>query len=356
MSEQNHSPENQEPEPTPPVQPSQQSWTNYIAGTVVLLVVAGICFQFFRASTGSAQSEKASNGQGRASLYGTSGKVLAKVNNQSITYDVVARYSVERHGEEVLDNLINRLIIQQECDRQGITIKSGEVEREVAETAEKFNLPVDTWYQMLASERGLTREQYHNDVIWPMIALKKLAGKSIQVTEKEMQEGFERDYGPRVKARMILINGNLHQATAIWNKCDAAPEEFGRIAREHSADSNSRPLDGVIPPIRKHGGSPTVEEEAFKLRTGEISALIALADSSYVILKCEGRTEPVVDDIRVVWNDLLEQLTEQQTQKSVAQVFKKIRDEAHIDNFLTRTTTAGRSPIQRAAALQPITK
>ena len=84
--------------------------------------------------------------------------------------------------------------------------------------------------------------------------------------------------------------------------------------------------------------------------------MIEVADSSYVILKCEGRTEPVVEDIRVVWNDLLEQLTEQQTQKSVAEVFEKIRSEAHIDNFLTRTTPAGRSPIQQTAALRPVTK
>ncbi len=356
MSEQTHSPENQNPEPVLPVEKTQRSWTNYIAGTVVLLIVAGICFQFFRANPGVAQSESAANGTGRSSLSASSGKILAKVNNESITYDVVASYSVERHGAEILDNLINRLIIQQECDRQGVTVKQGEVEQEVAETAEKFNLPLDTWYQMLASERGLTKDQYHKDIIWPMIALKKLAGKSIQVTEKEMQEGFERDYGPRVKARMIIVEGNIRQATEVWNKCEAAPGEFDRIAREHSTDPNSRPLGGVIPPIRKHGGSPTVEAEAFKLRPGEVSGLIEIADSKYVILKCEGRTEPVVEDIRVVWNDLLEQLTEEETQKSVAQVFEKIRKEARVDNFLTRTTTAGRNPVQQTAALQPVTK
>lgn len=355
MSERNHSPEDPQVESpvetSLPLQVRKSSWVSYVAGTVVLLVVAGVCLQFFNANTAVSQTDATATATpGKATLAGAPGKVLARVNNQSITYDVVARACVAKHGEEVLENLINRLIIQQECDRQGITITRGEVEQEVAETAKKFNLPLDAWYQMLASERGLTKEQYHEDVIWPMIALKKLAGQKVQVTEKDMQEGFERDYGPRMKGRMILIEGNIRQANQVWEKCVAAPDDFDRLAREHSSDPNSRALGGVIPPIRKHGGNKTIEDAAFKLRAGEISGLVQIGENSYVIIKNEGLTEPVVEDIRVVWNDLLEQLTEEKTQKTVAKIFEKLKTDAQVDNMLTRTSTHGQNQIKQTSA------
>lgn len=359
MSEQSHSPQEQLSPPSPshaaatlPVPtPGKRSWGGLIAGTIGLFVIAGLGFQFFTANPAASQTDATSAGQAGLNS-SASGKVLARVNDQAITYDVVARECVARHGEEILDNLINRLIIQQECERQGILVSRQDVEEEISETAKKFNLPVDTWYQMLASERGLTREQYQNDIIWPMIALKKLAGQQVQVTEKEMQEGFERDYGPRVKARMILLEGNIRQANRIWEQCVATPDDFDRLAREHSADPNSRPLGGVVPPIRRHAGNKAIEEAAFKLHTGEISGLIQVAENSYVILKSEGLTEPVVEDVRVVWNDLLEQLTEEKTQRTVATIFEQIKSEARVDNFLTRTSTGGKNPVKQTSALR----
>ena len=347
MSERTHSAES-----TPHKNTSRKALLSIVAGSAVLMVCAGIWFQFFQANPAASQTGSTPN---PAASETPSNQVLARVNNQSITYDVVARECVAQYGEEILDNLINRLIIQQECERRSVSVSRTEVEQEVVDTAKKFNLPLDTWYQMLQSNKGITREQYHDNIIWPMLALKKLAGKQVTVTEHDMQIGFERDYGPRVKGRMILVEGNMRQASQIWDKCQATPNEFDRIAREFSADSNTRPLGGVIPPIRKHGGNKQIEEEAFKMQPGEISGLIQLAESRYVILKCEGFTDPVVDDIQVVWNDLLSQLQEEKTQEAVAKVFEDIKQNARIDNYLTRTSTgtATLNPVRQARAVNP---
>jgi foldase protein PrsA len=353
MSERTHSPQ------VAAASLSRRSLFPILAGTAMLLVAAAIWLQFFRAQPAASQANDP-QASGRASIESSSGKILAKVNNQAITYDVVARECVARHGQEILDSLINRLIIQQECDRQGITVSKAEVEQEVIETAKKFKLPIDTWYQMLEAERGLTRQQYHDDIIWPMLALKKLAGQQVQVTEDDMKKGFEKHYGPRVKARMILVEGNVRQANQIWEKCEANPDDFDRLARELSADPNTRPLGGVIPPIRKHGGGKEfeqVEKEAFKMKPGEISPVVQIAENRYVILKCEGFTDPVEKDIRVVWNDLLNQLTEEKMQSEVAKVFERIKADARVDNFLTRTSTGKRrqsaNPVRQASAVQP---
>jgi foldase protein PrsA len=315
-----------------------------IAGTGVAGVAAGIAFQFFRAETAHSQTQPAARQAAAAPQ--TTQPVLARVNNQPIYYDAVAKESVSRVGHEVLDNLINRLIILQECDRRGITVSQEEVTREVTEIAKKFNLPPDTWYQMLQSERNITPQQYRDDVIWPMLALKKLAGTEFKPTNEDMDHAFKRDYGPRVKARVVLVDGNIRQANEVWQECNTNPDDFDRIAREKSADPNTRALGGVVPPIRMFGApeQAQVEQAAFKMRTGEISPVIEIDQNRYLIMKCEGRTEPVVTDIKDVWDELYKQVVEEKTQAAVATVFDKIKKEAQVQNFLVNSTTGVKKP------------
>jgi foldase protein PrsA len=333
--------------------PSTGRLTKILAGTAAVIVGAALLFQFLRPESAQSQTQPAARGpaaEGAAAA--ATATILARVNNQPISYDAVARECVARHGGEVLDNLINRLLIQQECERQSIVVSREEVQREVQETAKRFNLPVDTWYQMLQSERGLSAQQYQDDVVWPMLALKKLAGSEFQPTDHDLQQAFQRDYGPRVKARMIMIEGNIRQANQVWEECTANPDDFDRIAREKSSDPNTRPLGGVIPPIRMHGGNDTVEAAAFRLHEGEISPVIEVAQSRYVILKCEGRTEPVVTDIKDVWDELYKQVVEEKTQESVAHVFEEIKSKAQIQNFLANTAT-GAEPRRASGTVTP---
>lgn len=340
MSERNHSEQANAPQAKPQAtapKTAKGRMVPVMIGTAGVMIVAGIMFQWLRPGTASSQTTPQAAGAPQSS------EVLARVNGEPIHYETVARDAVERHGAEILDNLINRTIIQQACDQRGVTVTPAEVQQEVIDIASKFNLPLETWYQMLQSERGITAEQYHRDVIWPMLALKKLAGGEVNVTEEDMFRAFERDYGPRVRARLILIEGNNRQASEIWNKCNAAPDTFDALAREYSADPNTRPLGGLIPPIRRFGGDPRIEEAAFAMQPGQISNLIAIDGvvDRYVILKCEGFTEPLVNDIRQVWDELLAQITEEKVQESVAITFENLRQSAEIHNRLTQTSSAG---------------
>lgn len=313
-----------------------------LAGTAVAVVIAGIVFQVFRAdeaisSTDGSEGATGTARVGRSEL--PSGTTLALVNSEPVTWDMVAQDAVATYGEEVLENLINRMIIQQACERRGIEVLQSEIQQEVLNISGKFSLAPETWYQMIQSERDMNPEQYHRDVIWPMLALKKLAGAEITITPEELQRAFEMHYGPRVQARMIMLDGNIRQATQVLELAKANPDDFSRLAQEHSVDSSSRVLGGVIPPIRRHGGHPNVEQEAFNLREGEISPLIQV-DNRWVIIKSEGLTEQVVTDISQIQEELVAQLTEEKTQEAVARVFEDIQAQAVIHNHLTGESTA----------------
>ena len=309
-----------------------------VGGLVVAVLAAGVLIQVFRAEPGAAAEPAETSKPGTAKVARL--KQVARVGEQTITYDMLAAECVQRYGQEVLENLINRAIIQQACLDRGITISEAEVVHEVQRIAEKFKLPVETWYKMLQTERNLTPLQYQRDIIWPMLALRKIAGDEIVISEQDIQRAFERDYGPKVKARMIMME-NFRQAAEVQAKAHQNPDDFGRLARQYSIEPTSRALDGSIPPIRKYAGSEEIWKRAFQMKPNEVSGVIEAGPGRYVILLCEGFTEPVVTDINEVRDLIVENIREEKRQEAVAKVFERLKEEVRVDNFLTNTTTGG---------------
>lgn len=321
------------------VQPAKKSWVKPVAfatGTAAVLLAGGLVMQSFGPSEGKAATETAAKA---APTSDRPVKVMARVNKEIIPFDLVAEECVSRYGKEVLDDIINRTMIQQACEAARVTVTEEEVTTEISRVAKRFNLDVNNWYQMLQSERGITPQQYRRSVIWPMLALKKLATEKVDLTEEEVNRSFVRNYGPRVKVRMILMD-NLRRATGVWDKVNADPNNFEKYAQEFSIDPQSRALGGSVPPIPKYSGNDSVEKAAFALREGEISGVIEVGPSRFAILKCEGRTVPTVTEMsQEIHESLYEELVEQKTQVAVAKTFEDIQKSTRIDNYLTATVT-----------------
>lgn len=337
------------------------------AGTGAAVLGAAILFQCFRALPGTAAEEpgtrtSAKDGSSGKVALGNTGAPAATPKNNfaakvtlngkvlTISDEEVAQECVKRLGKEVLDNMINRATIQLACQARGVEVTPAEVNKEIVRIAAEFKIPTEQYLQMLQAERNITPTQYQRDVIWPMLALRKLAGAEITATEEEIQIAFQREYGPRVKVRMILFD-NLRRATAAWSKVKEDPENFEKYVQEFSIDQTSKALDGSVPPIPRHSGSKKVEEAAFKLKPGEISAVVQLDDtaSRYVILKCEGRTQPVVTSLDPeVQAELEDQIKRQKTQEQVAIVFDSLKKETRVDNYYTHESTGGTKPSNTA--------
>lgn len=331
----------------------KQKWVLLATGTAASILVAGILYQVFRPLPGTAQERQPAVQQQRAAGKATVSEAVARVNGTIITQDEVANECMMSYGKEVLDKMIKRKIIEQACAKEGLTVAQAEVDQEVLKISQKFQMTVEQWYAMLRQERNITEAQYRHDIIWPMLALKKLAGTDVKVSMKDKKEAFERNYGERVKVKIIVLD-NIRRATECWEKANAHPEEFGRLVRDYSIDSGSRPLEGSVPPIRRFSGnkaSEPIEEAAFKLKRGEISPVVE-ANKQFIIMLCEGRTEPVVTDFAAVQKQLTEDLTEEKIQQSVAAVFEKIESEAQIHNYLTNTMTDGKKPTAGAKSGQ----
>jgi foldase protein PrsA len=335
------------------------------AGTGVCVLVAGLAFQAFTSSSSGTAAERPAQA-GPQQQQGTSAAVITR-DGRSIKIPLKDLYErcAKRVGNEVLDSMINRAVIQLACESAGVVVTQAEVEQEITRIAKQFNIPVATWLQMLQSERNITPEQYSTDVIWPMLALKKLAGDKAQVTDEDMHKAFVRNFGPRVEVKMIMLD-NHRRANDVWQKASLNPQNFDRLAREHSVDPNSRAMNGAIPPIARYSGEPKIEQAAFSLKPGEISGIIQKGHGGYFILKCVGYTEQIVQSIDEVREQLHTDLIEEKVQEGVARMFENLKKTSTVNNFWNHTRTGnirqvdgqvqpGFNNVRPAAATRPTT-
>jgi len=179
------------------------------------------------------------------------------------------------------------------------------------------------------------------DAVWPSVALKKLVRHKVEVTDDDLKKGFESNFGERVEVLAIVL-GNQRQAQTVWDMARNNPTDqfFGELAHQYSIEPMSRANYGKVPPIRRYGGQPLVEKEAFRLKPGELSGIIAVGEK-YVILRCLGRTKPVVTDFNLVKDELQRDIEEKKLRIAMAEEFDRLRESAQIDNFLTGLSQTG---------------
>lgn len=275
--------------------------------------------------------------------------VAALVNGQQITLLQLSEECVKRWGGEVLEGEVNRKLLVQELKRRNITVEEADIDAEVRRAAETYgytkpdgSADVDAWLKQITGDSQTTIELYVRDAVWPSVALKKLVDGKVTVTQDDLKKGFESNYGPRVEVLAIVL-GNQRQAQTVWDMARGNPtdEFFGNLANQYSIEPTSRANFGKVPPVRKHGGQPAVEDEAFKLKPGELSGIIAVGDQ-FLIMRCLGQTKPVVADLKDVQDELARDIEEKKLRIAMAAEFERLRDVAQIDNFLAGTTQSAK--------------
>ena len=63
----------------------------------------------------------------------------------------------------------------------------------------------------------------------------------------------------------------------------------------------------------------------------------------FIILKCLGRTEPNVEELSEVQDELAKDIREKKLRLAMADEFDKIREAAQIDNFIAGTSQTGKA-------------
>jgi hypothetical protein len=296
--------------------------------------------------------------------------VAAVVNGRQITLAQLADECITRHGSEVLDGEVNRKILQQELNRKQLTIDKPDIDSEVSRAADAYGFvtadgkpDMERWLKSVTEQPGATVDLYIRDAVWPSVALKKLVGTRVEVTDEDLRRGYESNYGERVEVQAVVC-GDQRQAQKVWEMARNNNTEpmFTELAQQYSIEPSSRANGGKVPPIRRFGGSPLIEEEAFKLKLGDISGIIAV-DGQYIILRCLGRTKPVPTNFNDVRPELVKDIQEKKLRMLMTKEFDRLRETSQVDNFVAGTSqsgargaspiTLGPTPQQQRAGMMP---
>ncbi len=289
--------------------------------------------------------------------------IIASINGESIHSKTVAEICALRHGSQVLQGMIIQRIISQKCKEANITVTQEEITAELARIAGNILPPlpdgrpnVARLVEMQCREMKIEPAVYYSNVIWPMLALKKIAQPAVQVTQEDINKSFDATYGPKVEVLAIFLNEE-RKAYDVWSQARKAydpnmqtqeqmkrvQDAFGQLAGQYSVEAGTNQNAGMIEPIARYSGMPQIEEVAFALKPGELSEIIpfdTVNGKQYVILLCLGMTEPVAlspvqDEIR---QRLYDHIFDQKLEIEVGETLNRFLSSATIDNYLTGKT------------------
>lgn len=275
--------------------------------------------------------------------------VAAIINGQKLTMAQLTQELIKRHGEEILEGEINRTLLAQALKASNQTVTEADVDAEVARAAIGFGFvnadgTADIAAYLAEAIDGADEETialYREDAVWPSAALKKLVPPA-EVTEEDIKQSFEKNFGPRVEVLAVVLS-DQRTAQKVWELARNNPTDkfFGELAAQYSVEPSSQSNFGKVPPIRKYGGQPAIENEAFAMKPGDLSSIIATGDK-FIIMRCQGQTTPLVSDINAVRDSLIQEITERKERVAMAERFEQLKKNAQIDNYMTGTTQDGR--------------
>jgi len=274
--------------------------------------------------------------------------VAAIVNGRQITLAQVADECITRHGSDVLDGEINRKILQQELNRKRAAIEDKDIDSEVDRAADAYGFVTkdgkpdrERWLKSVTEQPGATVDLYVRDAVWPSVALKKLVGTRVEITDEDLRRGYESNYGERVEVQAIVFS-DMRQAQKVWDLARNNNTEpfFTELAQQYSIEPSSRSNGGKVPPIRRYGGSPLIEEEAFKLKPGEISGIVSV-EGQFIVLRCLGRTKPVPTNFNEIRGELTKDIQEKKLRILMTKEFDRLRETSQVDNFLVGSSRSG---------------
>ncbi len=275
--------------------------------------------------------------------------IAAMVNGQPIYLASVMEMCLSLYAKTDLEAMLSLRLIQQECKKVQLNITNADIDTEIFVRAAEVTLPlpdgspnIKEYLESELSKHEVTNEIYRSNIVWPAVALKKLSGGLVKVTDEDIQKGFEANFGPRVQCLAIVVHEE-RRARDVWQKARTLPakdnrsleEVFGELAAEYSIEPGSKQMKGRIPPIIKNGGQPKLEEEAFKLKKGELSSVIQVEQGTYVILYCQdliAAREVTLDQVK---DSIVSDLKKKKGMLAVNQYYTDMIKRANIMNYIT---------------------
>jgi len=258
---------------------------------------------------------------------------------------------IEQRRKDIREKAIRKLVVlkllDEEIEKEGITVSDQEVDEKIAEMAQQQSQPMTVEQLLDAVQEGgksietfkaETRRQLGYDKLF----LEWVDGKNI-VTEQEAQTYFDEHpdefrQPESVTVSHILVRPIDETDPNSWAEARTRAEDllkqireganFADVAMDHS-DCPSSSVGGRLKPIIKGDMVDSFEKVAFSLKQGEISDIVKTQFGYHIIKQHEHRPE-VVKTFAEVKDGIMEKLKTDKQLAVVSDYLKKLQDDANI--------------------------
>lgn len=217
-------------------------------------------------------------------------ETVASVNGENISKNELYEAMVKTNGEQALESLITKKIVELEAKKQKVAVSDADVDKELEKFYESYG-GKEAFTQAL-TQNGYTLAEVKKEVLLT-VQIKKLLEPRIKITDADRKAYFEENkatFGQeeQVKASHILVE-NEEKANEIKKKLDSG-EDFAKLAKENSTDAGSKENGGDLGFFGKGQMVKEFEETAFALKVGQISAPVK-SEFGYHIIKVVEKKE-----------------------------------------------------------------
>ena len=272
--------------------------------------------------------------------------VVAVVNGQELSRNELADLLIGTYGREGIDRLIRRTLIKQEAKRLNIKVNEDEtaerkeliVKGETQRQMKKNGLKDEEDLKRELEKAGATIEQYQKSIIkkyesaigevGTMLLAEKIIKKTINITDEELNEAYEEQFGEKIVARQIVLR-MMRDAEKILKRIKTGAD-FEALAKKESIDRASASRGGRMRPFGPHG---ILGKAVANLKKGEISEIIK-TDSGYHILKIDNRIPRSMKKFSEVKDELVKFVTARKIQNRISPWLLNLVETAEITRNL----------------------
>jgi len=265
----------------------------------------------------------------------TGTELVAIVNGEKIYRDDLTSALYARSGQEILEQLINRVLFEQEAKKLGLEVGEDKLEQEIQRFIDyNFQGSKDDFYQLLEFY-DIDLEQFFDDTRFKLLASELIIAK-YPISDEESKEFFMQyrylfEEPEQVEARHIVVE-SLEEAEAILEMLMAG-DDFAELAGKYSIDPSNKDLGGELGFFSRDMMTQSFSDAAFALEIGEISEPVATYFGYHIIQvtnrKAGGEVE--YDDIS---DEVKRTMVESMLEEMIPYVISELRVEAEIEYIL----------------------
>ncbi|MCM3596108.1 peptidylprolyl isomerase [Metabacillus idriensis] len=260
-------------------------------------------------------------------------EAVASVNGEKISKDELYSLLIDQGGTQLVDYLITEKIIEQESDKQDITISNDAVEEEYKTVIASYG-GEEAFIQQLETS-GSTVEDVKKD-LETNLKIEKLLEPEIKISEDEMKTYFDENKESfaepeQVKASHILVEDEA-KAKEVKEKLDGGAD-FTELAKEYSTDTSNSEDGGDLGYFAKGEMVAEFEEVAFAMKEGEISDPVK-TEFGYHIIKFADKKAAADAAFEDKKEEIKETLFDQKMQTAYTAWLQEKKEEYDIKNTL----------------------